>query len=222
MRCERGERSSSVLVANLPRLTLVPLGQCPSQNGRVGWIGKPDYYVKRLCTGKKNNRWSAQSFWPCSPLLTILLQTIKRPQILADINHGVTVVIFGHRTKIAYLVLSVNNNELFEAGNWSISDPSTKFNMKIRLTKRFTKVLALMKIITRLHNQANTVHTRSTYHCNSCRQHMIRAWWPKHVAQKRMNHQIESLSKKRSWKIKKEELLIILVVSMLIYLLIDG
>ena len=154
----------------------------------VGWVGLES--LTNVCVrAKKYNRWSAQSFWPCSPLLTILLQTIKRPQILADINHGVTVVIFGHRTKIAYLVLSVNNNELFEAGNWSISDPSTKFNMKIRLTKALTTP----KIITRLHNQANTVHTRSTYHCNSCRQHMIRAWWPKHVAQKRMNHQIESL-----------------------------
>ena len=158
----------------------------------VGWVGLES--LTNVCVrAKKPSDGLLNLFWPCSPLMTILLQTIKRPQILADINHGVTVVIFSHRTKIAYLVLSVNNNELFEAGNWSISDPSTKFNMKIRLTKRFTKVLMTPKIITRLHHQANKVHTRSTYHCNSCIQHMIRAWWPTHLALKRINYQIESI-----------------------------
>ena len=83
-----------MLVANLPRLTSVPARV-------VGWAGLESLTNLCLCTGKKNNRWSPQFFRPSSPLLTIPLQTIKRPQILADINPGVTVAIIGYRTKIA-------------------------------------------------------------------------------------------------------------------------
>ena len=38
----------------------------------------------------------------------------------------------------------------------------------------------------------------------SCRQHVIRAWWPKHVVQKRIDHQICLRKGHGKWKIKRK------------------